>query len=43
MDKAEFTVIQDNRKYSIVWHVFSRDSEIGRRFNVQGDISLPFL
>lgn len=41
MGTAEFTIIQDNHNYAIVWQIFSKDSEIGKRFNVQGDISLP--
>jgi hypothetical protein len=41
MNNAEFTVIQDNHSYSIVWLIFNKDSEIGKRFNIQGDISLP--
>ena len=41
MDTAEFTVIEEHKKYSIVWLIFNKDSTIGRRFNVQGDISLP--
>lgn len=41
MSKAEFTTIEKHRDYSIVWQIFNKNSEIGKRFNVQGDISLP--
>lgn len=41
MNKAEFTIIKEHKDYSIVWLIFNKDSEIGKRFSVQGDISLP--
>lgn len=41
MSTAEFTIIEEHKDYSIVWQIFNKDSEVGKRFNVQGDISLP--
>jgi hypothetical protein len=32
-----------DKKYSIVWKIFDKDSEIARRINAWGDISLPFF
>jgi len=43
MDAAEFIVVEDGKEYSIAWQIFSKDSEMGRKFDVQGDISLPFF
>jgi hypothetical protein len=41
MDSKPFTLIQDNHNYLIAWQILSKDSEIGIRFDVRSDISLP--
>ncbi len=41
MNKAEFTLIEDNGNYAICWIIFNKASDIGKRYNIQGDISLP--
>lgn len=38
-----FTLIEENDGYWIVWCMFDKDSEIGRRYDVWGNISLPYF
>jgi len=43
MSKVEFTIIEDNGAYAIIWAVFKKSSDIGKQYNVWGDISLPYF
>jgi len=42
-NKPEFTIVEKNDGYWIVWCIFEKNSEIGLKYNVWGDISLPYF
>jgi len=43
INNPDFTIIEDSDGYSIFWCIFNKESEIGRKYNVWGDISLPYF
>ncbi len=39
----KFTVVEEHKEYSIVWAIYKKNSDIGKEYEVWGDISLPYF